>query len=87
MDAWRFKEAHATMRIAESLGPKIAAAVAAADSLTAEQSGQVAKLQRRYEGATTRKGLRRLRADVHSLSIPASDPGLTTTGDDAFTDG
>lgn len=82
MDAWRFRDAHETMVIAESLGPRISAALSAADRLTAEESEQVARLQRRYERATSPKALRHLRADVRSLPAPASDPDPTAIGED-----
>lgn len=76
MDAWRFKEAHQTMSIAESLGPKIAAALSGADTLTAEEAAQLLKLQRRYERATTQRALRRLRADVRRLATAAIEQGV-----------
>ena len=71
MDDWRFKEAHKAMDIAEAVGPRIAAALAVSDvEADPDAAAALAKLQRRYEGATNLATLRRVRADGRRLPNP-----------------
>ena len=72
MEDWRFKEAHKAMDVAESVGPRIAAALAVSDvEADPDAAAALAKLRRRYEDATDLAALRRVRADARRLPTPA----------------
>ena len=84
MDAWRFCDARETMSVAESLGPRLAAALSMVETPPPDEVAPVLKLQRRYELAVTTKALRRLRVDARRLPAAPGEPDPNTTMEHAI---
>lgn len=72
MDAWRFRDAQVATGLAEDILPRVLDLMYCQDELDgAIDSEAAATLLGRYGGARSIRALRRLRADVRDLRVPA----------------